>query len=163
MNSQTDAQRAVAEVEQALGPEPAGRRIIHCEDDEQWYPEMLRLVSTHRLHVLAPAADIVVFFDAQGNEIGWRDDGRLGAAQPSWIDRDLFLRIVVSELELPAATRVGKLMPEQLPPLGWTHAGVLFLKENPNEADVLRVWVDPENQRVIQCLAGPPSKEAESE
>jgi len=154
MNPHTSPERAVTEIEQALGPEPLNRRVVHCEADEEWYPETLRNVSAHRLNVLAPAADIVVFFDARGNEVGWRDDGRTGAPQPAWIDRNAFLQVVVSELELPRETWLGDLTPEELPPLGWTHAGVLFLKPVPGPADVLRVWVDPADLRVIQCLYG---------
>ncbi len=152
-------ERSVAEIEQALGAEPADRRIVHCEAEQHWSPEMLRNLSEHELHVLARAADIVVFFDAAGNEIGWRDDGRTGAPQPLWIDRDVFLQIVVAELGLPRDTRLGGLVPRELPPLGWTHEGVLFLKPDPGPADVLRVWVDPVGMRVIQCLAGPPAED----
>lgn len=155
MNPTELTQRAIEEVEQALSGAPADRRIVHREAEQQWYPELLRDVSAHRLSVLERAADIVVFFDEAGREIGWRDDGRQGAAQPAWIDREVFLRIVVSELELPAETWLGKLAIEELPPCGWTCAGVVFLSRLPQPEQALRVWLDPARMRVIQCLTGP--------
>jgi hypothetical protein len=156
MSAQDLQERSRAEIEQALDHEPADRRIVHCEADEQWSAELLRRVSEHNLTVLARSADLVVFFDADGREIGWRDEGRTGATGPRWIGRDVFLQIVMAELELPPDVRLGNLTPRELPPLGWTHEGVLFLKPAPSAADVLRVWVDPVGLRVIQCLAGPP-------
>jgi hypothetical protein len=48
-----------------------------------------------------------------------------------------------------------------LPPLGWTLAGVLFLKPVPGPADVLCVWVNPAGPAVIQCLLGPSRAEVE--
>jgi hypothetical protein len=155
MSGQTFEERSVAEIERALGHEPADRRVVHCEGDEEWSPQLLRKLSEHTLNVLTRSADIVIFFDADGHEIGWRDEGRRGAARPMWIDRELFLSIVVAELQLPRDTRLGSLMPRELPPLGWTHEGVLFLKSTPTPTDVWRVWVDPVHMGVIQCLAGP--------
>ena len=55
-------ERSVAEVDQALGAEPADRRIVHCEAEQHWSPEFLRTLSEHELNVLARSADIVVFF-----------------------------------------------------------------------------------------------------
>jgi hypothetical protein len=155
MSTPSYPERSVAEIERALGREPRDRRIVHCEEDTAWNPDLLRTLSEHSLNILAQAADIVVFFGADGREVGWRDDGRMGAPQPRWIDRELFRQIVVSGLKLPPDTRLGDLRPRELPPLGWTHEGVLLLKPDAGPGDVLRVWVDPGSQRVIQCIAGP--------
>ena len=147
--------QAIAEIEQMVAgitPEP---RVVRCEGATEWNPVLLARVAEHELHVLARGGDIVVFFGGEGNEIGWRDDGRTGAAQPGWIDRESFRAFVVRELELPEETRLGQLQPRLLPPIGWTHEGVLFLSPTPTPDQVLRVWVDPEHDRVIQCLYGP--------
>ncbi len=155
MNETEQEQRAIQEIEQAIADVPPEPRIVHTEAEVEWYPDLLCSLSEHWLHVLARDGDIVVFFDEDGKEIGWRDDGRKGTEQPSWIDRESFRTFVVRELELPEETRLGQLKPRVLPPVGWTHEGVLFLLATPTPDEVLRVWVDPEHNHVIQCLFGP--------
>ncbi len=152
---------ALAEVEarvQADGPPQP--RVLQVHAEAEWVSELFRRLSVHEFHVLGRGPDLVVFFDDQGKITGWRDDGRRGTEQPAWVDREGFLKAVVGELGLPKATRLGRLEPVELPPLGWTHQAVLFLARIPEENQVLRVWASPENLRVIQCLSGPlPRKE----
>ena len=148
--------RSVEEITRRLAAdEPPQPRVIPTHSQTEWNPEFLRTLSWHESHVLGRGADICVFFDKEGRAIGWRDDGRKGTEKPALIDRDAFLKAVVEELGLPSETRLGKLEPRELPPLGWTHEAVLFLKPVPNPDQILRVWVSPENLRVIQCLYGP--------
>lgn len=156
MSAPSFDERSVVEIERTLGREPRDRRIVPCEAEEAWSPEWLRNLSEHALSILARAADIVVFFDEQGRAIGWRDEGRRGAAQPKWIHRDLLLEIIIAELELPAGTRLGELRPRELPPLGWTLEAVLILGGDAVRSDTLRAWVDPEGMCVVQCLSGNP-------
>ena len=155
MNEKELEQVAVREIEEAIADVPPEPRVVHCEAEVEWYPDMARSVSEHWLHVLARGADIVVFFDENGKEIGWRDDGRKGTELPEWIDREYFRSLVVQELELPPETWLGRLRPRVLPPVGWTHEGVFFLSAAPAPDEVLRVWVDPAHKHVIQCLFGP--------
>ena len=155
MNKRKLEQQATREVEEAVGDLAREPRVVHCEAEVEWYPDLLCNLSEHWLHVLARGGDIVVFFDENGKEIGWRDDGRKGTELPKWIDRKSFQTFVVRELELPPETRLGRLRPRVLPPVGWTHEGVFFLSANPSPDQVLRVWVDPKHNRVIQCLFGP--------
>lgn len=155
MNEKELQARAVKEVEAALPEDLKEPHVVHCEADTQWSEMSLIQVARHRLNVLVRGGDIVVFFDASGKEIGWRDDGRRGTVLPRWIDRDSFRTFVVRELGLPETTKLGRLAPRELPPFGWTHEGVLFLSRTPGPDEVLRVWVDPENNYVIQCLFGP--------
>jgi len=104
---------------------------------------------------LARGGDIIVFYDETGKEIGWRDDGRKGTERPLWVARRDFRDAVVRELGLPKTTRLAQLTPKVLPPIGWTHQGVFFLSPTPTPDEALRVWVEPEQLRVIQCLYGP--------
>jgi hypothetical protein len=132
-------------------PEP---RVLHCHAEATWYPDMLRALSEHELSVLGRGTDIIVFFDTAGNVIGWRDDGRKGSQLPAWIDRDAFRSAVVAELDLSPDTRLGRLQPAELPPIGWTHEAVLFLAAVPRPDQIVRVWAAPDTLRVIQCLYG---------
>ena len=155
MNEKDLENKAIEEIERVAADGPPEPRVVHCEAETEWYPDLLCNLSEHRLHVLGRRSDIIVFFDDEGKEIGWRDDGRTGARQPGWIARDVLLGFVVQELDLPKQTRLGKLAPRELPPLGWTHEAVLFLSPTPTPDQVVRVWVNPETHRVIQCLYGP--------
>ncbi len=156
-------ERSVADIERIVAEGPREPRVVHCEEERQWNELLLYNVSEHRLHVLARGGDFVVFYDADGKEIGWRDDGRKGTEKPMWIDRDSFRKAVVEELGLPKVTRLGKLSVRELPPLGWTHQGVFFLSATPTPDQVLRVWANPEDHRVIQCLFGPVDGQASGE
>ncbi|MCK4341230.1 MAG: hypothetical protein KAY37_05840 [Phycisphaerae bacterium] len=154
--SQKDYKKlSVEEVERVVADIPPEPRVEHIEQIEEWNEILLANVSEHTLHVLARGGDIVVFFDQEGDEIGWRDDGRRGAEQPKWIDRASFRTFVVRELELPPETRLGRLAPRELPPVGWTHQGVFLLPPGAAKYPLLRAWVDPEHNRVIQCMYGP--------
>jgi len=145
--------RAIQRIHERLGSEgPPEQRIVHCDVDDEWDSNMLRDTSRHKLHVLGRAPDAVVFFSDLGTILGWRDDGRTGADHAAIVDRDAFLTVIASELELPKGTYLGKLEPVELPPFGWVHEGVLFLSPRPRPDQVLRVWVDPKNLKVIQCL-----------
>ena len=155
--------KAVADIEGVVADVPREPRVVHCEARAGWNEQLLYNVSEHKLHILARGGDIVVFYNDEGQEIGWRDDGRRGTEQPKWLDRESFRTYVVRELDLPKQTRLGRLAPRQLPPLGWTHEGVFFLSATPSPKEVLRVWVSPENNRVIQCLFGPVNKAAEGD
>ena len=158
MNEKELQRKAVAEIERCLTAGPTEPRVVHCGSESAWNAALLCALSQHKLHVLARGGDIVVFFDAEGNEIGWRDDGRTGAAQPRWLDREWFRQFVVRELDLPPQTRLGQLRPVVLPPVGWTHEGVLIVPPGLSARDVFRVWVDPDSNRVVQCLRGPASQ-----
>jgi hypothetical protein len=133
-------------------PEP---RVLCTHSRNEWNRELLRRTSFEEFHVLGRGADIMVFFNEAGQVAGWRDEGRKGAPMPGWVDREAFRLAVVEELDLPPQTRLGKLEPVELPPLGWTHEAVFFLADVPQPKDVLRVWAAPETLRVIQCLYGP--------
>jgi len=155
MNEHNLEAKAVSEVRRAVENLAAEPRVVHCDAEDEWNELLLVHMSEHRLHVLARGGDIVVFFDENGKEVGWRDDGRKGTEMPKWIDRDSFRTFVVRELGLPEATRLGRLAPRELPPFGWTHEGVFFLTAVPTPDQIVRVWVDPERNHVIQCLYGP--------
>ena len=146
---------AVAEIERVVAGIPPEPRVVHCEVETEWNDLLLCNMSEHRLHVLARGGDIVFFYDEHGKEIGWRDDGRKGTEQPGWIDRESFRELVIRELNLPKTARLGQLVPNELPPVGWTHQGVFFLSPTPTPEEVVRVWVSPKNNRVIQCFYGP--------
>ena len=63
---------------------------------------------------------------------------------------------------LPPETRLGKLEPAELPPVGWTHQAVLLLAAVPRGDQILRVWASPETLKVIQCLYGPAGSQGET-
>jgi hypothetical protein len=130
-------------------PEP---RVVLCDKEAEWDPDLLLNVSDITLHVLGRSSDMIVFFDHEGKVIGWRDDGQQGTEKPTLVDRAFFLRAMIEELDLPPETRLGRLGPAELPPVGWTHEAVLFLNPVPQPEDILRVWVSPETLSVIQCL-----------
>lgn len=154
MNEDELRDKAIAEVSVAVEDVATESRVVHCESETDWYPDLLRNLSEHRLNVLSRGADVIVFFDEDGNEIGWRDDGRTGTEIPHLIDRESFRTHVVRELDLPETAVLGRLRPIRLPPVGWTHEGVLFLSKTAQPDQVVRVWMDPEGHRVIQCLFG---------
>lgn len=155
MNDQELAERAIEVVRDAVGDVPREPRFVITDTVREWNERLLVEVSDHVLHVLARGPDIVVFFNEQGEEIGWRDDGRTGTAMPGWLDRETVRQFVVQELELPPTSRLGTLKVSELPPLGWTLEGVLFTADVPTPADVLRFWFDTDHKRVIQCIRGP--------
>lgn len=153
MNQNNLEHRSVSEIKRSVKKEgPPEPRVVHCNAESEWDPEMLCKLSEHELHVLGRSADIVVFFNKKGKVIGWRDDGRKGSEFPGGIERGFFLKKVVTELDLPDSTRLGKLKSTKLPPLGWTYYAVLFLAPMPRDKEILNVWVDPGTLRVIQCL-----------
>lgn len=152
MNAADFRARAIEEVRSATGGAAREPRFVHVESNAEWNPSLLRQLSSHRLTVLARAADIVVFFDDAGEFTGWRDDGRLGAPSHQPVDRDAFLKAVIAELELPAESTLGRVRCIELPPVGWTHEGIVFRASPPGPRDVMTVWTDPKSGRVIQCL-----------
>jgi hypothetical protein len=155
MNAENGKRRAVAFLERLVRADgPPDPRVVHCELETTWYPDLLRTLAEHRLHVLGRSADLVVFLDSRGRIGGWRDDGRRGAEHPGVIDRDVLLRQVLDELGLPAATRAGRLEPSKLPYAGWTHRISLFPSSSAGEETVRRVWVAPGSLKIIQCLHG---------
>lgn len=146
-------QRAVQEILWRVREQgPPKPRVVHCNEETEWDPESLRTLSEHELHVLGRAPDMVVFFDPDGNAIGWRDDGLRGSERPVEVQRDAFLEAMIEQLDLPEETRLGRARPAELPPYGWTQEGVLFLKPAAGPEDILRVWAVPQLLRVIQCL-----------
>jgi len=129
-------------------------RVVHCTAEVTWYRDLLRRLSEHELTVLERDADIIVFFDESGKPSGWRDDGRLGAPGPVELPVETVREKVVAELDLPADTRAGHMAPVELPPVGWTLELVLFPGQLATEEELIRVWVAPQHQRVIQVLYG---------
>lgn len=152
-NAEDDRRRATAFLDHLVRADgPPEPRVVHCEVETRWYPDLLRTLAEHRLHVLGRSADIVVFLDPSGRVSGWRDDGRRGVEHPAVIDRGLLLGQVREELGLPAGTRAGRLEPEKLPYVGWTHRISLFGSSGANEEALRRVWVAPGTLKIIQCL-----------
>jgi hypothetical protein len=154
MNDQDLRARAIDFVEVALQDAPAGHRTVHMEQEAGYFPDVKRRVSDHKFSVLAPSTDLVVFFDSGGQLLGWRDDGRKGTAVSVPVFPDRLRTAVVAELELDPQAWLGEVKSVVLPPVGWTHEAVVFLKKIPEADDVLRVWVDPIDLRIIQCLKG---------
>ena len=155
MNEEILQQHTISEIERRVKTDgPPEPRVLHVHSESEWVPEFFLNLSVHELHVLGRGPDIIVFFDVDGKIIGWRDDGRKGTELPRWINRDVFLKAVISELDLPKETRLGNFDAVELPPVGWTYQAVLFLAPIPEPDQILRVWVSPENLRVIQCLYG---------
>ena len=156
MNEEQLEQKAVEEILQRVTadgpPEPL---VVHTHGETEWEPDQLRSVSRNELNVLGRVPDILVFLDGDGKVTGWRDDGQKGTAMPAIVDREMFRKTIVSQLDLPPGTILGQLEAVELPPLGWTHQAVLFLAPVPEEDQILRIWVAPETLRVIQCLYGP--------
>lgn len=146
--------KAAAFVERLLRDAAPGARAIELQKWVEWYPDLLRTLSEHKMAALRPGGDIVVFFDASGQVKGWRDDGRLGAAVQVNIDKDVVVRAAVDELELPANTRAGVCRGVELPPVGWTMEIVLFPPANSPHPPLIRAWVSPQTQRVVQVLFG---------
>lgn len=163
MNEKELETKAIDEIKQRVIFDGPLEPMVIAEDSlTEWNADLLCNLSEHDLHVLGRGPDIVVFFDNNGKVTGWRDDGRKGTEMPRWIDRDLFLKVVVSELDLPKETQLGNFDAVELPPVGWTYQAVLFLTPVPQPDQILRVWVSPENLRVIQCLYGPVPARGES-
>ena len=156
MNAKQLQQNAVDQVQKAIAdggpPEP---RVVHCFAETEWNSILLRNMSDHRLNVLGRGADIVVFFDRQGREIGWRDDGRRGTPRPQLAERESFRLSVVAELELPLDSRLGEFTPQELSPLGWTLYAVLIPRPTASADEIIHVWAEPDSMRIIQCVAGP--------
>jgi hypothetical protein len=131
---------------------PPGPQVVFYNTETEWDPDMMCSLSEYEFHVLGRSADIIVYFDPDGNMVGWRDDGRKGSEEPGVVDEQGFLEAMIQRLELPMETRLSRLRPVELPPIGWTHEGILFLSPVPEPEDILRVWVDPMTLRVIQIL-----------
>jgi hypothetical protein len=154
MTEQELENRARAVLEDVLGPEPPNRKVISVWNEIGDYPDSGRTISDHKFSVLGQSADIVVFFDPQGNACGWRDDGRMGNAVPVPHDPETLRGAVVKELGLPEETRLGAVQSRTLPPTGWTWEAVLFARDIP-----FRVWVDPKSLKIVQCLWGKPAEQ----
>ena len=133
-------------------PEPS---VLLERSRTQWVAPLLREMHSCQLHVLGRSSDLILFFDEAGQFIGWRDDGRQGAFLPSTIDRQAVRKAVIAELDLPPRTRLGRAECVELPPVGWTIQAVLFLAAVPSPREILRVWISPNDYKVIQCLYGP--------
>ena len=147
--------KAVSEVSAHVGDGPSEPRVLHCEAESEWNESLLRTTSEHKLHVLSRAPDMVIFFDSAGREVGWRDDGRTGTARPRPYAQDALRDMIRVELELDRDARIASVKTIELPPLGWTHEALVHLAAVPRPDQVIRVWVSPEDYRVIQCLYGP--------
>jgi len=153
MSNANSQERAVNHVKGLVADSgPNGTRVVYCEVNTQWFPDMLRMISQHRLHVLAPAADMVVFFDKAGAMLGWRDDGRLGVEAAVPADEKALMQSVRDELGLPSSARMGKVAPRQLPPLGWTHQATIFFGLGTRPEFMARAWIAPQTLGVIQYL-----------
>ncbi len=101
--------------------------------------------------VLAAGPDLVVFFDPAGRIIGWRDDGRLGAAmKPATIPEGHWAQ-VAAELELPAGAELRRTALRFIDPLGWTTEFRVRLVTR-SGTDTLRAWANPSHGKVIQVL-----------
>jgi hypothetical protein len=131
---------------------PPDSQIVHRDETDEWDQHLLRQISQHEYNLLTRGADLVMYFNNDGGLIGWRDDSRKGSVYPAVVDRDAFLDSVIAELDLKKDTRLGQLEPRKLPPLGWTHEGVLFEPGQPHKENVIRVWAEPETLKVIQWL-----------
>ena len=129
-------------------------RAVEREGSATWYPSLMRTLSEHELSILEPGGDLVVYFDAAGQMIGWRDDGRLGSAAELDLGRDTTAQLAIRELELPAGTRAGDCRTAVLEPLGYTMEIVLFPPPGGPPADLVRAWIAPQSQKVIQVLWG---------
>jgi len=159
LNAKQLEQTAVDQVGKAIAENgPREPRIVHCFAENEWNEMLLRQMSDHRLHVLERTGDIVVFYDEEGRQIGWRDDERRGLPRPALAEQELFRLSVAHELELPADTRLGVMRPEELPPVGWTLYAVLIPSPTAGENDIVHVWAEPDSMKVIQCLTGPLSR-----
>ena len=146
--------RAVQIIERALKNDPPERRIVHRSQESAFFPDVQRNISDHKLAVLTRGGDFIVYFDAQGKIAGWRDEARQGSqtrtpppASPAPL-RDA----IVGELELPSSAALGTVRAAALPLAGWTWEAIVFPTPDCQAKDVLKVWVDPEKQRVIQVL-----------
>lgn len=148
-----DWARAERLIEERL-PEgrPTGRRILAYETEESSLHPALAPVRRVELSVLAAGPDVVVFFDREDGLVGWRDDGRLGAAVRPPAPGPEVGQAVVAELAL-----VGAEVREQraifLDPLGWTYE-VRIRTSIRGQVGAVRVWADPATHRAIQVLSG---------
>jgi hypothetical protein len=141
-------------LERTLTDAPSGRRLVQRDSVADSYPGEHRRISDHFFSVLNQGSDVTVFFDTAGQVSGWRDDGRRGTMMALEPNREALLAAVRSELELTGEAWLGEVKPVVLPPAGWTHQAVVFTRRSPGRGDVVRVWVDPQNLRIIQCLYG---------
>jgi len=156
MNDRELEHRSIREVTRLVTEDgPPEPHVINTDSETEWNSTRLRHINDNTLHILGRSGDIIVFFDSDRKLIGWRDDGRKGTRMPAWVDSGGLLRALIHELDLPKETRLGSLEPAELPPLGWTHQAVLFLAPVPSDEQIIRVWVSPQDLRVIQCLFGP--------
>lgn len=146
--------RAVQIIDRALKKDAPERRIVHRSQDAAFFADVQRSISDHKLAVLTRGGDFIVYFDAQGKIAGWRDEGRQGVQTrtppPSPVGplRDA----IVGELELPSSAVLGTVRAAALPLAGWTWEVIVFPRPDCQASDVLKVWVDPEDMRVIQVL-----------
>ncbi|MHC5109031.1 MAG: hypothetical protein ACYTHJ_04040 [Planctomycetota bacterium] len=147
-------QMACDEVRRAIAGNVEGARIVHCEAEAAWDSAEFRTRSDHRLHVLAPGPDIVLFYDDDDEFQGWRDEGRKGAGIAHAIDPELLRQIVINELDLSQDAQLGEAIPSELPPLGWTHEALLYTSPLRQAESAIRAWVDPGSFKIIQCIYG---------
>ncbi len=155
MNEQDLETKARELLARVLKDAPEGYRLVQRDLVVDNYPNSFRSMADHFFSVLNPGTDLVVFFDAQGatSPVG----GTTGARRAQMtmpIHREALLEAIRSELELTKEAWLGEVKLVVLPPTGWTHQAVVFTKKIPGDEDVLRVWVDPLNKRIIQCLYG---------
>ena len=141
-------------LERALKDASDGRRLVQRDSVADTYPGEHRRLSDHFFSVLSQGSEITVFFDTAGQVAGWRDDGRKGTMVALEPNRETLLAAVRSELELTGEAWLGEVKSVVLPPVGWTHQAIVFTRRLPEPGDVVRVWVDPQNLRIIQCLYG---------
>ncbi|MDP3000602.1 MAG: hypothetical protein Q8N47_24170 [Bryobacterales bacterium] len=153
-------QQARQVLDRALKDAPAGREVLHVDEQTGYYSDVRRRISDHKFVVLANSDDMVVFFNRQGKFIGWRDDGRKGTSVEAPVDREALFRAIRDELELPKTAVLSRAQPRLLPPVGWTQEAIVFLEPAPAPDQVLHVWVNPLTLRVIQCLYGREGLEA---
>jgi hypothetical protein len=154
MTEQELRDRATRFLERTLKDAPKDHRTIALDGDEGYAPDVKRRIFDQTFSVLGPGPSITVFFDSKGAIQGWRDDGRKGTSVAIPPHREALLAAVVKELDLPKESWLGEVKPVILPPTGWTQQAVVFTSKIPKEDEVLRVWVEPLNWRIIQCLYG---------
>lgn len=149
----SDKARQFAErLAQPAVPQP---RVVERLAEATWYPSLLRTLSEHELSVLEPSGDLIFYFDPSGAPLGWRDDGRIGSVVELDLGRELTAQIARRELDLPDATRAGECRTAILEPVGYTMELVLFPPPGSPPADLIRVWIAPQSQKIIQVLWGP--------
>lgn len=128
--------------------------LVFKKSNTFWSTVRRRRIARFEFSILSRAADICVFFDDKGSEVGWRDNGRAGLAVETAPVLGTLRETVLAEMAWPTGSLVTNARASELSGCGWTIEAIIV---NRDSDERVRIWVEPHTNKIIQLLRAEPT------